>query len=54
MLLRNLNPKQSLCNGTRLCITGLKNNVIKAEITMDSKIIRAHEIIRVKKIPNAV
>ena len=32
MLLRNLNPKQVLCNSTRLRDTVLKQNVIKAEI----------------------
>jgi len=32
MLLRNLNPKKGLCNGTRLVIKSLHNNFIIAEI----------------------
>ena len=32
MLLRNLNPKKGLCNGTRLIIRSLHNNFITAEI----------------------
>ena len=32
MLLRNINPKARLCNGTRLICRGCFNNVIDAEI----------------------
>ncbi len=32
MLIRNLNPRIGLCNGTRLLITDLANNFIQAEI----------------------
>jgi ATP-dependent DNA helicase PIF1 len=32
MLLRNLNTRRGLCNGTRLVVEELKNNVIKAKI----------------------
>ncbi|GBM27570.1 hypothetical protein AVEN_97084-1 [Araneus ventricosus] len=35
MLLRNLNPKQGLCNGTRLSITGLHENFIRAKIVSE-------------------
>ena len=37
-LIRNLSPKQGLYNGTRLCITGLKDNVIKVEIAIGYKL----------------
>lgn len=33
MLLKNLNTKNEVCNGTRLIIRGLTQNLIKAEIT---------------------
>lgn len=36
MLLRNLNTKQGLCNGTRLFVTALKNNLIEAEVLTGS------------------
>ncbi|GBM65393.1 hypothetical protein AVEN_75087-1 [Araneus ventricosus] len=32
MLLRNLNPKQGLCNGTRLSIIGLHENFVSEKI----------------------
>lgn len=32
MLLRNLNPKKGMCNGTRLIVEELQRNVIKAKI----------------------
>jgi ATP-dependent DNA helicase PIF1 len=32
MLLRNLSPRQGLCNGTRLRVLGLRNNVIQAQV----------------------
>ena len=32
MLLRNLNSKKGLCNGTRLSVKGLRDNVIDAEV----------------------
>ncbi|GBN54337.1 hypothetical protein AVEN_105794-1 [Araneus ventricosus] len=35
MLLRNLNPKQGLRNGTRLSITGLHENFIRAKIVFE-------------------
>ncbi|GBN04685.1 hypothetical protein AVEN_31104-1 [Araneus ventricosus] len=35
MLLRNLNPKQGLCNGTRLSITGLHENFISTKIVSE-------------------
>ncbi|GBM13184.1 hypothetical protein AVEN_64384-1 [Araneus ventricosus] len=35
MLLRNLNPKQGLCKGTRLSITGLHENFISAKIVSE-------------------
>ncbi|GBO29830.1 hypothetical protein AVEN_154671-1 [Araneus ventricosus] len=35
MLLRNLNPKQGFCNGTRLSITGLHENFISAKIVSE-------------------
>ncbi|GBM01796.1 hypothetical protein AVEN_205461-1 [Araneus ventricosus] len=35
MLLRNLNPKQGLYNGTRLSITGLHENFISAKIVSE-------------------
>nr|XP_043614567.1 ATP-dependent DNA helicase PIF1-like [Erigeron canadensis] len=38
MLLRNVNPAQGLCNGTRLLITGLGRFIIKARIITGSKI----------------
>lgn len=37
MLLRNLNQKEGLCNGTRLIVTHLGNRVIEAEILSDTK-----------------
>lgn len=36
MLLRNVNPSQGLCNGTRLIVTHLGDFVIKAEIITGS------------------
>lgn len=36
MLLRNLNVKRGLCNGTRLVVTALKTNVIQAEVLTGS------------------
>jgi len=36
MLLRNLNTKRGLCNGTRLYVTGLKRNLIEAEVLTGS------------------
>ena len=35
MLIRNLNPKLGLCNGTRLVVTKLAKNFIQAEILSD-------------------
>ncbi|GBM41336.1 hypothetical protein AVEN_241492-1 [Araneus ventricosus] len=35
MLLRNLKPKQGLCNGTLLSITGLHENFISAKIVSE-------------------
>ncbi|GBN72370.1 hypothetical protein AVEN_49282-1 [Araneus ventricosus] len=35
MLLRNLNSKEGLCNGTRLSITGLHENFLKAKIASE-------------------
>ncbi|GBN59753.1 hypothetical protein AVEN_217765-1 [Araneus ventricosus] len=35
MLLRNLNPKQGLCNGIRLSIAGLHENFISAKIVSE-------------------
>ncbi|GBM60847.1 hypothetical protein AVEN_179003-1 [Araneus ventricosus] len=35
LLLRNLNPKQGLCNDTRLLITGLHENFISAKIVSE-------------------
>ncbi|GBN49794.1 hypothetical protein AVEN_256833-1 [Araneus ventricosus] len=35
MLLRNLNPKQGLCNDTRLSITGLLENFISVKIVSE-------------------
>lgn len=32
MLLRNLNPKKGLCNGSRLSVLGFSKNMIRAEI----------------------
>jgi ATP-dependent DNA helicase PIF1 len=32
MLLRNLSPRQGLCNGTRLRVIGLRNNLIQAQV----------------------
>ncbi len=37
MLMRNLNSKEGLCNGTRLIITNLLNHVIEAEIISGDK-----------------
>lgn len=37
MLLRNLNQKEGLCNGTRLIVTHMGNRLIEAEILSDSK-----------------
>src|SRR5256885_6483411 len=36
ILLRNLNPSEGLCNGTRLIIRNLQNKVIDAEIITGS------------------
>lgn len=36
MLLRNLNQKEGLCNGTRLTVTHLGDKVLKAEILSDT------------------
>jgi ATP-dependent DNA helicase PIF1 len=36
MLLRNLNPKKGLCNGTRLIVKALRNNFIEAEIMSET------------------
>jgi len=36
MLLRNLNQKEGLCNGTRLIVTHLGDKVLKAEILSDT------------------
>ncbi|CAB4425284.1 unnamed protein product [Rhizophagus irregularis] len=38
ILLRNLNPSEGLCNGTRLIIRGLQSKVIDAEIMTGSNI----------------
>ncbi|CAB4418715.1 unnamed protein product [Rhizophagus irregularis] len=38
ILLRNLNPSEGLCNGTRLIVCGLQNKVIDAEIITGSHI----------------
>ncbi|GBM24939.1 hypothetical protein AVEN_23469-1 [Araneus ventricosus] len=35
MLLRNLNPKEGLCNGTHLLITGLQENFINSKIVSE-------------------
>lgn len=36
MLLRNINTKEGLCNGTRLVVTNLKSNLITAEVLTGS------------------
>ncbi|GBL97406.1 hypothetical protein AVEN_170515-1 [Araneus ventricosus] len=35
MFLRNLNPKKGLCKGTRLTITGFRENMIAAQIVLE-------------------
>ena len=37
MLLRNLNPSQGLCNGTRLVVTNLRPHVLEAEVMCGAK-----------------
>lgn len=37
MLIRNLNIQEGLCNGTRLLILEMKNNVLKCEILTGDK-----------------
>ncbi|XP_024010217.1 uncharacterized protein LOC112085255 [Eutrema salsugineum] len=38
MLLRNIDPKNALCNGTRLIITRMANYVLEAQIITGSKV----------------
>ncbi|PIA26872.1 hypothetical protein AQUCO_08600024v1 [Aquilegia coerulea] len=38
MLIRNINPRKGLCNGTRLVVTGLEPMLIRATIITGSKI----------------
>ncbi|KAG1120247.1 hypothetical protein G6F42_012790 [Rhizopus arrhizus] len=38
MLLRNIDPAAGLCNGTRLVVRSLRNNIIEGEITTGSKV----------------
>ncbi|UYV76743.1 hypothetical protein LAZ67_14001932, partial [Cordylochernes scorpioides] len=38
MLLRNLNPKQGLCNGTRMVIQRMRSHVLEAQILTGTKV----------------
>lgn len=38
MLLRNIDPKGGLCNGTRLLVTQLANHVIQAKFITGDKV----------------
>ena len=52
MLLRNLNPSEGLCNGTRLICRGLQNKVIDAEIITGSHTGKRVFIPRITLIPS--
>jgi hypothetical protein len=48
MLIRNLDPKEGLCNGTRLAVTHLHQNCIRARILGGQFHLREHYIPRIK------
>ncbi|XP_076916757.1 uncharacterized protein LOC143576585 [Bidens hawaiensis] len=47
MLLRNIDQKNGLCNGTRLIVKSLGNRVIEVEVVLGSEIGKRHAIHRV-------
>ncbi|XP_076949283.1 uncharacterized protein LOC143621878 [Bidens hawaiensis] len=51
MLLRNIDPKSGLCNGTQLKVVSLGNRVIQVEIISGSNIGERHYIPRITLIP---
>jgi hypothetical protein len=52
MLLRNLNTRAGLCNGTRLIVRELKDNVIDAIILKKRTLGQRHFISRIDLIPS--
>ncbi|XP_042970258.1 uncharacterized protein LOC122302876 [Carya illinoinensis] len=52
MLLRNINPSEGLCNGTRLICRAFDRNVIDAEITVGHHIKKRVFIPRIPFLPN--
>jgi len=52
MLLRNLNPKHGLCNGTRILITGTQQRVLRAVILTGDHHGKTCVIPRIKLIPS--
>lgn len=42
ILLRNMNPKRHLCNGTRLIVHGLHTKFIEADILLDNEVLPAY------------
>ena len=52
ILLRNLSPKEGLCNGTRLIVKGLQSQVIDAEICTNSHVGKRVYIPRIRIEPS--
>jgi hypothetical protein len=52
MLLRNLNTKAGLCNGTRLIVRELKNNVIDTVVLKERTLWQIVFIPRIDLIPS--
>jgi hypothetical protein len=51
MLIRNLNIKKGLCNGTRFIIRGLRNYCIQAERVTDGELVQIPRIQFVQQVP---
>ncbi|XP_074352666.1 uncharacterized protein LOC141691811 [Apium graveolens] len=51
MLMRNLNKIMSLCNGTRMIVTGCKKNSIECQILCGSQVGTKHLIPRIDMVP---
>jgi len=51
ILLRNMNPRRHLCNGTRLTVRGLHNKFIEADILLDKEVPPAYHTVMIPRIP---
>ena len=51
ILLRNMNPRRHLCNGTRLIVRGLHNKFIEADILLDKEVPIANRTVMIPRIP---